>query len=61
MSREYRNINHPAVAAVKCPFCYQPRGVPCIRKNRRDSGRWFVETHIARARLHQPKEDMREK
>ncbi len=47
--RKYAGINHPAVAKVSCPYCLQPKGVPCrSRVNKFVPLSHYTQTHEAR-------------
>ena len=47
-SKHYSD-RHPAVAAVPCPVCQQPKGVPCVVKaTGRRRERHGNETHVGR-------------
>lgn len=42
-------IQHPAVGAVACPYCQQPKGVPCVTAGRRALiPLQRTETHLVR-------------
>lgn len=52
---KYRNISHPAVAAVTCPSCGQRPGNPCRRVNSQYDYMTFryCETHVRRVKLYE--------
>lgn len=48
-SAHYSN-QHPAVGAVACPVCQQPRGVPCVTTARAIGPSRYTETHVGRVK-----------
>jgi hypothetical protein len=48
---QHHNVQHPAVGAVACPYCQQPRGVPCVTTGKRALiPLQRTETHNARVK-----------
>lgn len=56
---KYRRIDHPAVAAVACPYCQQSKGTPCVAVEANcyaptlKPKRKYVQTHIARVKKYE--------
>lgn len=50
ISGAYRNIEHPAIAAVRCSFCGANSGAPCRKKEANQSGMPYTETHMVRVK-----------
>jgi len=42
-----RNTGHPSIG-IRCPYCYQPAGNPCMQKFKKAKDRYYVRTHMAR-------------
>lgn len=48
---QHHSNQHPAVGAVACPYCLQPKGVPCVTTEKRSAGpRQATEAHNARVK-----------
>lgn len=48
---QHNSVQHPAVGQVACPYCGQPRGVPCVTTGKRALiPLQRTETHNARVR-----------